>query len=139
MPAVSRAPPSTAPKQWRLIYDIGVSSAPKIAIASASAFAYAAYSISKSRTMASVSIWSDPVYLLASAAVSTMSIAPWTFLTMLPTNNALDAKLAVADAGTAAKEDDELQSLLKKWAGLNGIRSVFPLLGAAIGLLVITS
>jgi hypothetical protein len=139
IPATSKAPPNIAPIQWRRIYDIGVASAPKIAAASASAFAFAAYSISKSRTAAGASIASDPVYLLSAAAVSTVMIAPWTLLVMLPTNEALDEKVAAATTGISAANDDALQSLLKKWAGLNGIRSVFPLIGAVIGLLVITS
>jgi len=58
---------------------------------------------------------------------------------MQSTNELLDVKLAAAQTGIPAKEDEELQALLKKWAGLNGIRSVFPLLGAALGILVITS
>ena len=139
MPTVAQAPPDVAPRQWRFIYDIGVSSAPKIALTSASAFAYAAYSISRARTSSGRDLLSDPVYLLYGAAVSTIAIAPWTFATMLPTNAALDAKLAAADTGIPQKEDAELQGLLKKWATLNGVRAVFPLLGAVVGLLVITS
>lgn len=139
VPAISIAPPNVAPKQWRKIYDIGVSSAPRIAAASASAFAFAAYSISKSRTAAAANTASDPVYLLSAAAVSTVMIAPWTILVMLPTNNALDEKVAAATTGIPGTNDDALQSLLKKWAGLNGIRSVFPLVGAVLGLVIITS
>ena len=139
IPAVSQAPPNVAPRQWRTIYDIGVGSAPKIALASASAFAFAAFSISRSRSAAPASITSDPVYLLSAAALSTVMIAPWTLVTMQSTNELLDVKLAAAQTGIPAKEDEELQALLKKWAGLNGIRSVFPLLGAALGILVITS
>ena len=33
IPAVAKAPPNVAPKQWRTIFDIGISTAPKIAFA----------------------------------------------------------------------------------------------------------
>jgi hypothetical protein len=138
IPTVSKAPPSIVPKLWRSIYAIGVTSAPKIALVSSTAFAYAAYSLSKTPAALSNSPL-NPIYLLSTAAVSTVLIVPWTLLTMLPTNNALHAKLAAADAQTDAKEDSELLELLKKWAGLNGVRSVFPLVGAITGLWAITS
>ncbi|KIW01149.1 uncharacterized protein PV09_07435 [Verruconis gallopava] len=138
MSAVSKAPPNVAPKQWRTIFDIGFTTAPKIAGLSASAFAYAAYSLSVQQKPASSSTLTS-IYFLSAAAISTLMIAPWTILTMLPTNEKLDAKLAVAESGLAAKEDSELDGLLTKWARLNGIRSVFPLVGAFCGLWAITS
>jgi hypothetical protein len=45
IPAVAKGPPSSAPKQWRTIYDIGFSYAPKIALVSSTSFAYAAHPI----------------------------------------------------------------------------------------------
>jgi hypothetical protein len=141
IPAAAKAPSNFAVRQWRTIYDIGVNSAPKVALASASAFGYAAYLVSKSNSSPTASFsTTNPVFMLSIAAVSTVMIAPFTLLAMLPTNKALDTKLESAENGTTVKsDDDELRSLLKTWAGLNGIRSVFPLLGAVIGLCAITS
>ena len=139
VPAIAKAPPSIAPRQWRHIYEIGVSTAPKLALASASAFAYAAYSMSRLPNSTVMFSIDDSVLQLSTAAVSTVMIMPWTLATMLPTNAKLDGKLAKADAGSTANEDNELQELLHKWAKLNGVRSGFPLLGALIGLWVITS
>jgi hypothetical protein len=63
-------------------------------------------------------------------------IAPWTIATMRPTNDSLDAKLAVADSRGEVNQDEEIQELLHQWgAVLNGIRAVFPLVGALSGLL----
>lgn len=139
IPAVAIAPPSIAPKQWRTIFDIGISSAPKVALASSTSFAYAAYALSKQLPSSSKISASNPVYLMSAAAVTTVLIVPWTILMMLPTNDLLDAKVAAAEAKADIKEDSELTDLLKKWAGLNGIRSVFPLIAAISGLWAITS
>jgi hypothetical protein len=58
---------------------------------------------------------------------------------MLPTNDALDTELAAADLGTEVKDDSEVANLPTSWAGLNGVRAVFPLVGAVSGLWAITS
>lgn len=86
-------------------------------------------------------------YLLAAATA--MSIAPWTLLAMLKTNKKLDS-FAVSDSdeqevegdqdiilGTQeqtkqAQADSEVPGLLKRWAKLNMVRAMFPLLGAMI-------
>ena len=144
IPAVSKAPPSIAPKQWRTIYDIGVASAPKIALAASSAFAYAAYvarqsNLTGNNIAASRMTFTNfnPVLLLSVAAVTPILIAPWTIVTMRPTNDALDAKLAIADSRGEVKQDEEIQRLLHRWGVLNGIRAVFPLVGALSGLLAV--
>jgi hypothetical protein len=85
-------------------------------------------------------------YLLAAAVA--MSIAPWTVLAMLKTNKKLDSYAAFDNKGDAedakdavhsteeqskrSQADNEVPRLLKKWAKLNLVRSIFPLLGAVI-------
>lgn len=87
-------------------------------------------------------------YLFAAAVA--MSIAPWTVLTMLKTNKKLDSYAASDDEGGSedakstvpsteeqakrSQADNEVPRLLEKWAKLNLVRSIFPLLGAAISL-----
>ncbi|OQD81282.1 hypothetical protein PENANT_c028G05464 [Penicillium antarcticum] len=78
-----------------------------------------------------------------------MSIAPYTFLVMGKTNGRLRNHAVRGDGveseGTEGmvvgakeeakwgKEDEEIPALLKKWAKLNLIRAVFPLVGAGVG------
>ena len=100
---------------------------------------------------------------LAAAAVS-LVIVPYTFGVMMPTNRRLqsrakrDIKAGYESAQAAEgkegppyvseeeivkseeeivkreKEDEEIPGLMIKWAWLNAIRGVFPLVGAAIGV-----
>jgi len=152
--ALQKAPPSVAPKQWRTIFDIGIRTSPAIAITSAASFAYAALksmiddlapsydSDADDIILASrlpppiIKTRVNPVYLLSAAAVSVLMIVPWTQLMMLSTNAKLDAKLAESESEKvlALKDDPELESLITKWASLNSVRSVFPALGAVVGL-----
>jgi hypothetical protein len=85
------------------------------------------------------SVVSNFVYLFSAAAVFSVLVASWTLLAMLPTNDALDTELAAADLGTEVKDDSEVANLPTSWAGLNGVRAVFPLVGAVSGLWAITS
>lgn len=58
---------------------------------------------------------------------------------MSSTNNKLIAKTEeeIPGKGGAAVKDEEVEGLLKKWTTLNGVRSVFPLLGSAVALVAI--
>ena len=117
---------------------------------SALAFSYLAYA-QRSRA----DKFSPRLYL-AAAAVS-LVIVPYTFGLMMPANNRLqsrakrDIKAGYENAQAAEgkegppdvteeeivkrkKEDEEIPGLMMKWAWLNAIRGVFPLMGAAIGI-----
>lgn len=70
------------------------------------------------------------------AAVSTVAIAPFTFIFMASTNNQLFA-LQDAARGTSSGVENLAVELVKKWGNLNLTRSILPALGAMIGCLVL--
>jgi Domain of unknown function (DUF1772) len=74
----------------------------------------------------------------------TLGVVPWTLAVMAPTNRRLQAHATrddgVAKTGVSVEEeahrqraDGEVPGLLRRWTGLNAIRGLFPLLGAALG------
>lgn len=135
-------------QQWADLYDRGHKIFPAIAGLASLANIYVFWAlrdtISQPSTTAASS-WSNP-YLLA--AFVTMSIVPWTAGTMIKTNKKLDSYAISEYAGEAeevkgtvlnaqdearrSQADNEMPKLLQKWARLNLIRAVFPLVGAAI-------
>ncbi|KAL4995980.1 hypothetical protein BDV10DRAFT_122801 [Aspergillus recurvatus] len=64
----------------------------------------------------------------AIAAATTVAMVPFTWLCMVPTNNALFGLYAAQDPAL-----DEVQRLIVRWKWLHVARSAFPLLGAVIG------
>ncbi|KAJ5976097.1 hypothetical protein N7481_009804 [Penicillium waksmanii] len=132
--------------QWLDFYDRGHKIFPSVAGLSSLANIYVFWALRDTPTEAVSSVANH--YLLAAAVA--MSIAPWTVLAMLKTNKTLDSYAASDDEGGAedvkdtitsteeqakrSQADNEVPRLLKKWAKLNLVRSIFPLLGAAISL-----
>lgn len=94
---------------------------PSIAFLSLLSFTYASYT--------SPEKWRE----YAAAGVLTMGIAPYTFGIMAGTNGKLATVAAGKGKGTGREEEDVLV-LLRRWSGLNLGRSVFPLIGAGVGL-----
>lgn len=119
-------PPGTVVKLWNKIYDAGKSQNPPVAATTAAAFLYLAWSVHPG---------SPTTYNLAglytAAAVLTVSIVPYTILTMRPTNNAL-IKLAKSRGELTSTEVAQSNDLLGRWVVLNGIRSLLPLLGGVV-------
>lgn len=68
-----------------------------------------------------------------------MAIIPFTIVFMRDTNNKLLAHAAKAKKDElSVTETEDVDSLLEKWATLNGLRSVLPMAGAvAAGVAVI--
>ena len=125
-------PNSVVVKLWRSIYNKGKTQNPPIAAAIATAFLYLAWSV-----RAGGPLFRPTTYNLAgyysTAAVLTLSIVPYTIVTMRPTNNALMA-LAQSSKELTAAEETQSRDLLKKWVFLNGIRGLLPLAGALVGM-----
>lgn len=102
------------------LYDIGHKMMPSLAITTCLLYGYTA-----SSTRAAGRSGLPHVI----AAVTTISMVPFTWLIMAPTNNALfrmHADPAAADLG-------EVRRLLVRWAQLHAVRSLFPLAGAVLG------
>jgi len=141
-------------QQWLWLYATGRATFPPLAATAALAYTYLSY-LSDDELLARLYI---------TAAVSTISIVPFTLLVMMPTNNLL-AEAAAARGGASPRpavkregvlgeeeevdkavvtmkqasevEDEEFLRLVVKWARLNYLRHLLPLAGAVIGLTAI--
>ncbi|KAF7585480.1 hypothetical protein BBP40_010818 [Aspergillus hancockii] len=71
---------------------------------------------------------SDPWSIYGIAAATTIAMVPFTWIVMVPTNNALFALHAASDAAL-----EEVRGLSVRWQWLHVVRSLFPLAGAIIG------
>lgn len=110
-------------QQWAGIYNRGKALGPQTALFGLLGYSYLAYERSSRGLSWSKFLW---------AAGLTLGIVPFTVVFMDPTNQAL---LQVAAGGVgAATGEGALRELLIKWKGLNLMRSIFPLAGAALGL-----
>ena len=158
VPTLLLPPPSKKPEnraishvthQWLHAYDMGKRIFPSIVASSALAFTYLAYA---QRTRPD----KFPRLYLAAAAMS-LAIVPYTLGVMMPTNNRLrsrarrgvragyeSAQAAEGKEGPLSvseeekvkmeREDEEIPGLMVKWAWMNAVRGVFPLMGAAFGV-----
>jgi hypothetical protein len=110
--------------QWTRMYHYGHQVLPGMAITTLVLYGYAAFS-----RRATKRPW--VVYALAGAV--TVSMLPFTWIFMVPTNNTL-FRLEVENRGGSINTIDEAQELVKYWSWLHLLRSFFPLAGAALGL-----
>ena len=118
---------STLARQWQTIFSTGKAQNPPVAAVAAASFSYLAWTLR--------SVPGNRAWLYGTAAVFTIGIAPWTILAMTPTNEKLIKK---AEGKVDVKGDEEeVRMLLKRWSSLNGIRSLLPLAGAALGLFTV--
>ncbi|KAF4272488.1 hypothetical protein CNMCM8812_008667 [Aspergillus fumigatus] len=101
------------------LYDIGHKMMPSLAVTTCLLYGYTA-----SRTTGG----SGLPHIIA--AVTTISMVPFTWLVMAPTNNALFRM----HANPAAANLGEVRRLLVRWAQLHAVRSLFPLMGSVLGL-----
>jgi hypothetical protein len=67
------------------------------------------------------------------AGLATVSIMPFTWIFMFPTNDRLFAMVAAGDANPPSFV--EARSLVVRWCRLHLTRSMFPLIGAVVGLM----
>jgi ABC-type glycerol-3-phosphate transport system permease component len=71
----------------------------------------------------------------ALATAMTVTMIPFTWVIMVPTNNMLFGLEAEAKGAVGVFSSlDEATGLVKKWSQLHLVRSMFPLAGAIIGL-----
>jgi hypothetical protein len=110
--------------QWARLYQLGIQLMPAGAIATSLLYGYTV--IIKWRS-------SRPWFLYALAGAATMSIVPFTWFVMLPTNNLL------FQLNSKSQESEvtgllSVQELIGKWRWLHIVRSLWPLAGATLGL-----
>ena len=111
-------------KQWVRTYHYGHILMPTIAIGTSLLYAYAATSRRKARRR-----WT----IYAAAAAVTLSLIPFTWMALTPTNNILFRLEGEAAEAMGLTTLDYVQELVTKWSRLHFVRSVFPLAGAALG------
>ncbi|KAF2648491.1 DUF1772-domain-containing protein [Lophiostoma macrostomum CBS 122681] len=70
-------------------------------------------------------------YIIAGAV--TLTMVPFTWIVMVPTNDKLFHLDSQGRVDEGAADLTLVQGLLTRWAGLHVVRSLFPLAGAALG------
>jgi hypothetical protein len=116
--------PTLLVSQWRHMYWYGHKTMPVLAIGTF--VLYASLCIQRSRAR-------RPWGTLALAAATTMTMLPFTWFIMAPTNNTLFKLDAEGQLGSLSIEIEEAKELVVKWAWLHFTRCLFPLSGALIG------
>ncbi|KAH9866835.1 hypothetical protein IAQ61_007424 [Plenodomus lingam] len=115
-------------RQWHFIYSSGHKVGPKLAVASGLLYWTAAWTTQeRGKTIA----------LYAYSGALTMSMVPFTWLFIVRINNAIFAEIEKNRAGTPTNLADA-QYLVGRWRKLNIARTVFPILGAALGLITLS-
>jgi hypothetical protein len=113
--------PTHLVRQWARLYGYGIQYMPAGAIGTTLLYGYAA--VTNLRL-------NRPWLIYASAAAATMSIVPFTWFVMAPTNNLLFGLNALA---SGANDLAEVHELIAKWRWLHVVRSLLPLVGAVLG------
>lgn len=116
--------PTVLVSQWRRMYWYGHKTMPVLAIGTF--VLYASLCIQRLRARRS---WG----VLALAAAITMTMLPFTWVVMAPTNNTLFRLDAEGQLGSLTIGTEEAKDLVVKWARLHFMRCLFPLSGALIG------
>ena len=128
---IPKTPSGNLARQWQLIYDIGKFTGPPVSIVSASSLIYA-----MTRIPAELKVQRQ-LYITAAALI--VSIMPFTLVVLRPTNTKLLEAAAVEAKGleseethpgnVAAGQGQGTPELIRKWARLNAIRGIPPVLG----------
>jgi len=115
-------------RQWVRLYHYGHLYLPAVCIATCGLYGYTALS----KRASSRKQWL--MYTVAGA--TTITMIPFTWYMMAPTNNTLFRLEAEATASASASVADlsAVEELVVRWAWLHVVRSMFPLVGAILGL-----
>lgn len=133
IPSLLLAPGSLGVRQWQKMFDQGKVAAPPVAMFSSAAFAYLAYKLSKTLNQTKGELY-------GLAALSTLSIVPYTLVLMRSVNGKLlnkanDLKdMSLDDIVTNLNDSEESEKELIDWWGtLNFGRGLLPLVGTMVG------
>lgn len=112
-------------RQWARLYHYGHIYLPALSVGTTGLYGYIALRPDPSEQKH----W----LTYAAAGATTITMVPFTWLVMVPTNNALFRLEALA-AETASDVDlNTVRGLVVRWAWLHVVRSLFPLVGAILG------
>lgn len=126
IPAILQSPTPLLLKQWRVVFDIGKSTAPPLAVLAAATLSYVAYTkynISGSDTTQ----WRG----LAIAAAGTVGIVPFTLLFMGGINDKL---ITASDAVGKEVASESVRELVARWGRVNVVRSFLTLGATMVGI-----
>jgi hypothetical protein len=133
IPSLLLAPGSLGVRQWQKTFNQGKAAAPPIAMLSSAAFAYLAYKLSKTLNQTKGELY-------GLAALSTLSIMPYTLVVMRGVNGKLlnkanDLKaMSLDDIATNLNDSEEsAKELIDWWGTLNFGRGLLPLVGTIVG------
>ncbi|KAK3686152.1 hypothetical protein B0T22DRAFT_529861 [Podospora appendiculata] len=112
--------------QWTRLYFYGSRLMPTLALGTAALYGLAGARLRSAGSAA----WST----YALAAVSTLSIVPFTFLFMARTNNELFRLEAASRMQPLVATVAEAKALIVRWSWLHLTRSLLPLAGAVLGV-----
>lgn len=98
--------------------------APTMALATCLIYSYAAL-----KRRSTQQAWG----IFALAGLTTLSIAPFTWVFMVPTNNELFRLEGLGKAGGLKMGLEEAKELVSKWSRLHVVRSLLPLAGVVMG------
>jgi hypothetical protein len=107
-------------RMWERVFHYGHRALPALALATGGVYASIAFKDQSKRT---------PMIV---AGLATVSIMPFTWLFMFPTNDRLFAMVEAADGEVNFAEAREL---VVHWCRLHLTRSFFPLIGSIVGLM----
>ena len=110
--------------QWARMYHYGHQVLPTMAVGT-----FLLYSYASLKKRSAKKRWG----VFALAGLTTMSMLPFTWIFMVPTNNELFRLEAVSKAEPLAKGIVEAKELVVKWSWLHFTRSLLPLTGAIMG------
>lgn len=122
--------PAQLLQQFVHLYRAGHRVMPTMAVATCLLYGYAAASSSGSSIGSGSPTW----LLYAMAAATTIGMVPFTWLAMVPTNNALFRLDDAAGSKADSVDMEQVKVLLTRWSRLHLVRSLFPLAGAVLGL-----
>ena len=116
-------------RHWARLYRYGGLYMPGLSVAATGLYGYAAL---RKRASNRKKQWST----YAAAGAATIAMVPFTLLVMAPTNNTLLRLEALTSTEPAPMVVglSTVQGLVVRWAWLHAVRSVFPLVGAILGL-----
>jgi hypothetical protein len=123
------AEPTHLLRHWARLYHYGHIYMPTVCVATCGLYGYTVLSKRASNRKQ----W----LIYAAAGATTITMVPFTWLMMAPTNNTLFRLEALASAPASAVDLITVQEIVVRWAWLHVVRSMFPLVGAILGLVAV--
>jgi hypothetical protein len=112
-------------QQWTRMYHYGHWVLPSMAVVTSILYSYAAAQQRRCQKETWISF--------ALAAVMSVSILPFTWLFMVPTNDELFRLQTISQTEPAVMGIDAAKALVVRWRDMHSLRSLFPLIGSILG------